>query len=80
MNPNASLSNQFAAARRELLELSTANRLLNTKRDTVTGAAIEIKEESSSELFKQLVVHQRTMRFEAGELVDAPEATQSSDS
>ena len=70
MSNPSNLEKQFALARRELLELSSANRLLNTKRNTTIGAAIEIKDESSSEIFKMLVTDEKTMRFEEGELVE----------
>ncbi len=64
------LLRQFEVARRELLELTTRNRLLNTPRDSDRGVAIEIKEESSTEIFRMLVSEGKVMRFEEGELVD----------
>jgi very-short-patch-repair endonuclease len=74
MKPVETLESQFAAARRELLELSTSNRLLNTKRDTVRGAAIEVKAESTSSIFRMLVLENHTLKFEEGELVEVEEA------
>lgn len=69
---NDSLLRQFESARRELLELRTSNRLLNTPRDAQRGVGIEIKEESTQEVFRMLVKENKSMRFEEGELVEVP--------
>ncbi len=60
------LLKHFELARRDLLELSTANRMLSTPREQHQGASIEIVDESSAEVFRMLVREGRTMRFEEG--------------
>lgn len=64
------LNQQLELARRDLLELSTQNRLINTRRDQERGSAIEIKDELSGHVFELMVRQQEPMRFEQGE--DAP--------
>jgi very-short-patch-repair endonuclease len=60
------LLKHFELARRDLLELSTANRMLSTPREQHQGASIEIVDESSAEVFRMLVREGSTMRFEEG--------------
>ena len=60
------LLKHFELARRDLLELSTANRMLSTPREQHQGASIEIVDESSVEVFQMLVREGSTMRFEEG--------------
>lgn len=69
--PNADqLIKHFELARRDLLEFTTTNRLLSTPRDRELGAAIEIHDESSAEVFRMLVHDGSVMRFEEGELLE----------
>lgn len=58
------LLKQLELARRDLLELSTQNRLLHTQRDQATGVALEIRDELAEEVFRQLVTEGGSMRFE----------------
>ncbi|MCA9013314.1 MAG: DUF4011 domain-containing protein, partial [Planctomycetaceae bacterium] len=60
------LLKHFELARRDLLELTTANRMLSTPREQSHGASIEIVDESSLAVFQMLVRDGRTMRFEEG--------------
>lgn len=62
------LHKQLELARRDLLELSTQNRLINTKRDQDRGSAIEIKDELSGHVFELLVKQQESMTFLQGEV------------
>ncbi|MEP3480020.1 MAG: DUF4011 domain-containing protein [Fuerstiella sp.] len=65
------LNKQLELARRDLLELSTMNRLINTKRDQGRGSAIEIKDEWSSHVLELLVKQQEALRFDHGEEDDS---------
>lgn len=51
-------------ARRELLDLSSRNRLINTPRGS-SRTSVEVIDELSVEVFRRLVTNKRTMRFEA---------------
>jgi hypothetical protein len=62
------LLKHFELARRDLLELSTANRMLSTPREQLQGASIEIVDESAAEVFRMLVREGSTKRFEEGVL------------
>jgi hypothetical protein len=76
------LLKQLEVARRDLLELSTQNRLLDIKRDQESGLSLEIEDEMADQVFKLLVSDTKPMRFEQGEVVAAaseegePEAAQ----
>lgn len=65
------LLKQLEIARRDLLELSTANRLLNTKRDQTRGSAVEIKDELSQHVFQLLVDAEKSMQFEQGQVEES---------
>lgn len=69
------LLKHFELARRDLLELTTANRLLSTPRGRETGTAIEIADESASDVFRMLVQEGLAMQFEEGELLDESETS-----
>ena len=66
MSPPGQLLKHLELARRDLLELSTVNRMLSTPREQQQGAAIEIVDESSAEVFRMLVREGSTIRFEEG--------------
>lgn len=51
-------------ARRELLDVSTRNRLVNTSRTTSRSTRLEIVGESSLDVYEQLVTNGRSMTFE----------------
>ena len=55
-----SIEQQLAAARRDLLELTTTNRLLSTARDQERGSSVEIKDEISTEIYRMLVKENQT--------------------
>ncbi|CAN5764844.1 hypothetical protein BH23PLA1_BH23PLA1_06840 [soil metagenome] len=77
--PNASdLSNRIEAARRDLLDLSARNRLINTPRGSSRGRKIEIVEERAENVFRLLVREQKALTFlpaadESEEVKDAEE-------
>ncbi len=58
-------------ARKELLELSTRNRLLNTPRHSSRARTIEVVDELADEIFRLLVVGGKSMTFLPAE--EAPE-------
>ncbi|MEZ6055814.1 MAG: DUF4011 domain-containing protein [Planctomycetaceae bacterium] len=74
MANSEALLKHFELARRDLLELTTQNRLLATPRDQESGACIEIKDESTTEVFRQLVTDLGEMQFEEGVLVEGADA------
>jgi len=63
------LLKHFELARRDLLDLTTSNRLLATPRDREQGSSIEILEESANEIFRMLVHEGQAMPFEEGVVV-----------
>ena len=69
------LRKHFELARRDLLELTTTNRLLSTPREKELGAAIEIHDESAMEVFRMLVHEGCIMRFEEGAILDESSST-----
>ena len=73
------LLKQLKLARRDLLELTTSNRLLSTPRDKAPGAAIRIADESSADVFRALVHEGTSLRFEEGSPADKSSARQSPD-
>ena len=75
-NPDR-LIKQLELARRDLLELTTSNRLLSTPRDKTPGAAIWIVDESSADVFRILVHEGTSLRFEEGSTTDKSTARQS---
>ena len=75
MSTSEQLLKQLEVARRDLLELSTQNRLLDTKRDQDSGLSLEIEDELADQVFRLLVTDANSMRFEQGELA-AVEATE----
>jgi hypothetical protein len=75
-NPDRLLK-QLELARRDLLELTTSNRLLSTPRDKMPGAAIRIADESSADVFRILVHEGTSLRFEDGSLAEKSSARQS---
>ena len=68
MSTSDQLLKQLEVARRDLLELSTQNRLLDTKRDQESGLSLEIEDELADQVFRLLVTDAKPMRFEQGEL------------
>ncbi len=68
MSTDDELLKQLELARRDLLELSTQNRLLDTKRDQDSGLSLEIEDEQADQVFRLLVTDAKPMRFEQGEL------------
>ena len=69
MSSSDELLKQLELARRDLLELSTQNRLLDTKRDQDSGLSLEIEDELADQVFRLLVTDAKPMRFEQGEAV-----------
>ena len=56
---NAVLEN----ARRELLDLTTRNRLLSTSRRDARSSRLEVVDELSEEVFRHLVIEKKAMSF-----------------
>jgi hypothetical protein len=71
------LLKQLELARRDLLELTTSNRLLSTPREKTPGAAIRIVDESSADIFRILIHEGTSLRFEEGSPIDKSSARQS---
>lgn len=71
------LLKQLELARRDLLELTTSNRLLSTPRDKTPGVAIRIADESSADVFRVLVHEGTSLRFEEGSPADKSSALRS---
>ena len=66
MSESDPLNRQLELARRDLLDLSTMNRLLSTRRDQPRGASVEIKDEVGAEIFRMLVTEGKELQFEQG--------------
>jgi hypothetical protein len=64
------LLKQLELARRDLLELTTTNRLLSMPRDRNPGAAIGVHDESAADVFRMLVHEGTAFRFEEGPLAE----------
>lgn len=72
-NPNQLLK-QLELARRDLLELTTTNRLLSMPRDRTPGTAIDLHDHSAADVFRMLVHEGASMRFEDGLLTEKASA------
>lgn len=57
------LQNILDSARKELLDLTTRNRLLSTSRSLARSSRLEIVDELSDEVYKRLVVEGKSMSF-----------------
>jgi very-short-patch-repair endonuclease len=57
------IQQKLEAARRELLDLTGRNRLLNTQRSSSRSSRLEIVDEKSAEVFRHLVVEGKAMSF-----------------
>ena len=60
------IQQKLEAARRELLDLTGRNRLLNTQRSTTRSSRLEIVDEKSQEVFRHLVGAGKAMSFLPG--------------
>lgn len=67
---NLPLGEKLDRARRELLDLSARNRLLNMPRGASKGRSIEIVDEKTSEVFRLLVREGKAFTFVAGRAVE----------
>ncbi len=77
MPADAGLHAALENARRELLDLSARNRLLSTVRSRARSSRLEIVDEFSSEVFRQLIVEKKAMSFlpaRYDESVESPDA------
>jgi len=63
MSSDAALEAILENARRELLDLSTRNRLISTSRSSTRSSRLEIVDELSEEVFRRLVTDQKSMTF-----------------
>ncbi|MFO0914388.1 MAG: DUF3320 domain-containing protein [Pirellulales bacterium] len=61
-----SLHAKLEKARRDLLDLTTRNRLLNTSRSSSRSSRLEVVDESSDEVFRILVQERKAMSFLPG--------------
>ncbi|MBC8290851.1 MAG: DUF4011 domain-containing protein, partial [Planctomycetes bacterium] len=60
------IQQKLEAARRELLDLTGRNRLLNTQRSSTRSSRLEIVDEKSPEVYRHLVVEGKAMSFLPG--------------
>ncbi len=63
MANDAVLRNVLENARKELLDLTARNRLLNTSRSSSRSSRLEVVDELSDEVFRHLVVANKSMSF-----------------
>ena len=70
---------RLEAARRELLDLSGRNRLLNTPRRRTRSRSIEIVDERAEQVFQRLVIEGKSMAFEPAKERESTERLQSAD-
>jgi very-short-patch-repair endonuclease/DNA polymerase III delta prime subunit len=63
MSSQNTLYGKLESDRKELLDLTTRNRLLNTPRSSTRSARLEIVDELSQEVFRILVLEKRPMSF-----------------
>ena len=63
MTSDSAIAQRLEVARRELLDLTGRNRLLNTQRKASRSTRLEIVDEISQEVFRHLVVERKTMSF-----------------
>lgn len=74
MQRESSIREKLNAARRELLDLTTRNRLLHTPRHRERSRSIEIVDECAEEVFRILVSENRAMSFVPAATTVAPHA------
>jgi hypothetical protein len=74
---NLPLGEKLDRARRELLDLSARNRLLNMPRGASKGRSIEVVDEKSSEVFRLLVREGKAFTFVAGRAAEGDGITPS---
>ncbi|MEZ5944624.1 MAG: DUF4011 domain-containing protein [Planctomycetaceae bacterium] len=67
---NSSIEKQLEVARRDLLELTTRNRLLNCPRHQSRGASIELAGLDADRLFQLCVLEGKRLRFAAPQSTD----------
>ena len=67
---DANVVKRIQQSRRELLDLSARNRLINTPRESSQGRKIEVVDERSEEVFRLLARERRAMSFLPGAGVD----------
>ncbi|MCH9033566.1 MAG: DUF4011 domain-containing protein, partial [Planctomycetes bacterium] len=65
--PPKNIEEKLASARRDLLELTTRTRLLDTPRHRERSRTVEIEDERCDEIFRILAVEQKTMVFDPRE-------------
>src|SRR5512141_2742001 len=68
-----SLEGKLDSARRDLLDVSTRNRLVNTPRHKAKSRSVEILDEISAQVFTRLVESQQTMTFLASKAAESAE-------
>ena len=66
MNEEQVLHTKLESARRELLDMSTRNRLLNTPRGSTRSSRLDIVDELSEQVYRILVCNKRPMTFKPG--------------
>jgi len=66
MNYQAGVASHLEKARRELLDLTTRNRLLSVPRKSKTAKLVEVQDELSAEVFRLLVRDGKNFTFLAG--------------
>ena len=76
--PLEAIMNRLANARRDLLDLSTRNRLLSTPRHEARAKIIEVIDEKADQIFDHLVTQEKVMTF-LPRPTDAPDIASASD-
>ena len=66
MADSSVIHDRLESARRDLLDLTTRNRLLSTSRSSTRSGRLEIVDELSDEVFRILVQDKKSMSFLAG--------------
>lgn len=74
MEDDAILRSVLGSARKELLDLSTRNRLLSTQRTSSRSGRLEIVDERSDEVFRHLVGEKKVMSFLPAKAEDKKDA------
>lgn len=64
MSPDTVLLNTLERSRKDLLDLSTRNRLIHTTRSRSRSSRLEIVGETSADVFQQLVLDRKAMTFD----------------
>jgi hypothetical protein len=71
MSTDDAINQRLEIARRELLDLTGRNRLLNTQRSSSRSSRLEIIDEISQEVYRHLVIDRKSMSFLSALVVES---------